>query len=140
MEIVIKNNRSVFRIYDMDSFIEMPLKNVRKLWQLMFAEAWSNEESIQNLKQWLLNAHDRLGMEMEVKGWELAHALQCAEDARRVKEPYGSAATKEINEAARETRKNAKTAERLHKQSGRDCERIGKLQVAYNELSLRYGL
>ena len=133
--IVIKNNRCVFQIYDMDSFLELPLKNVRKLWKLMFAESWRNEESIENLKQWLLNAHDRLGMEVEVKGWELAHAVQCAEEARRIKESYGSAVTKEINEAAREALKNAKTAERLHKQSGRDYEKCVKLQALFQALT-----
>ena len=133
--IVIKNNRCVFQIYDMDSFIDMPLKNIRKLWKLMFAEAWRNEESIQNLKQWLLNTHDRLGMEVEVKGLEFAHAVQCAEEARRVKESYGSAGTKEINEAALEARKNAKRTDEMVKKAKRELEKCVKLQALFQALT-----
>ena len=135
MEIVIKNNRFVGRIYNMDSFLEMPLKNIRKLWKLMFAEAWRNEDSIENLKQWFINTHGRLGWEIETREWELAHAVQCAEEARRVKESFGSVATKEVNEAAREARKAAKHAEDMCKRAKREFQKYEKLKALFQELN-----
>ena len=134
MEIVIKNNRFVCRLYSMDSFIEMPLKNVRKLWKLMFAEAWRNEEAIGNLKQWLINTFDLLGFETEVMEWELVHAAHCAEEARKIKEAHGSVATAEIKKAAQEARKNAKLAETKYKQSKRNFARAEKLNKLLYEV------
>ena len=135
MEIVIKNNRFVCWIYDMDSFIEMPLKNVRKLWKLMFAEPWRNEISIENLKQWLPNTLSRLGSEMGFRECELVQALHIAEDTRRAKEAYGSVISKPINEALITANKNVKTAERILKQTKRELEKSEKLNRLFAELS-----
>jgi hypothetical protein len=135
MEIVIKNNRFVCRIYDMDSFIEMPLKNIRKLWKLMFAESWRNEESIENLEQWLINTCALLGFEAEAKEWELVHAAHCAEESRKLKESYGSVVTNEIKKAELEARKNAKRAEAAHKQSKRNFAKAEKLNIFFHELA-----
>ena len=138
ISIIIKNNRTVWKIYDADSFLEMPLKNVRKLWMYMFDEAWNNEETITNLKQWLLNTNARLSMEAEINESEFAQAVHNAEEARRVKEAHGSVATKEINQAAQLARKNAKTAENRFKQSKRDCIKISKLQSIFDEMYKKF--
>jgi hypothetical protein len=135
MEIVIKNNRFVCRIYDTDSFIEMPLKNTRKLWKLMFAEAWRNELSIEYLRQWLVNTHTRLGADVSQREFDLVQAAHNAEEARRTKEAYGSVATKEVNEAARLARKAAVHAERELKRAKRELEKSEKLSRIFAELS-----
>lgn len=139
MEIIIKNKRSIIRLYDMDSFLELPLKNIRKLWQLMFDETWSNEESIQNLKQWLLNTEAELNGDLQHRECAMLEALREAEEVRRVKESYGSAVTKEINQAACLARKNAREAESLYKLAKRKLERICKLKADFHNLSQRYG-
>ena len=135
MHIVIKNNRFVCRIYDADSFIGMPLKNTRKLWKLMFEETWRNEESIECLGQWLLNTHARLGADVGLRDFDFVQATREAEKARRVKEAYGSVATKQIIEAAQLAQKAATQAERELKMAKRDLEKAEKLSRIFAEFS-----
>ena len=136
MEIIIKSNRSVFKIYNADSFIELPLKNVRKLWKLMFDEAWRNEESIQNLKQWLPNICAQFGVEMSVNESAFAQASQNAETLRREAAAFGSHKSgAQARKAAQKARGEARSAEARLKQSVRNAERAGKLQRIFAELS-----
>jgi len=125
----------VGKIHDMDSFLDMPLKNIRKLWKLMFDEAWRNDESIENLEQWLPNTHARLGAEVQFRECELAQALHIAEEARRTKAAYGSVISKPVNEALKKAQQNARYAERMCKQSKRDLVRIEKLQLIFAEFT-----
>jgi hypothetical protein len=101
----------------------------------MFDEAWSNEESITNLKQWIPNTNARLSVELETKEWELISAVRCAEEARRVKESHGTAATPEIKQSVLETKKAAKSAEGRYRQAKRGYVRAERLNVLFRELN-----
>jgi molecular chaperone DnaK (HSP70) len=116
----------------------MPLKNTRKLWKLMFTEAWNNEDSIANIKQWLLDAESEFGCSLTHRECEMLEAQQKAEESRRVKEAHGSVATKEINEAAREARKEAQQAETVYKSTKRNLEKLCKLKTDFHNLHQRY--
>jgi len=136
LEIVIKNNRFVCRIYDMDSFIEMPLKNVRKLWKLMFAEPWRNEISIESLRQWLPNIHAQLGAELATNEFALVVASQNAEELRRTAAAFGSHKLGvEARKAAKAALGDVRRAESALRQSKREVEKAEKLHRIFAELS-----
>ena len=117
--LTIRNNRSIFQIYDVKNFLEMPLKNVRKLWVLMFAEAWNNEEALETVKHWLENYID----ETSEKEAAMVKAAEYAE---------------EMKTAAREAAAAAKRAEEDYKQSKRNHETAKKLKVTFHDLTRRY--
>lgn len=136
MEIIIKNNRFVCRIHDTDSFIEMPLKNVRKLWKLMFAEAWRNEDSIESLRRWLPNIHAELGSEVERTACEWAEASRIAEMLRQKAEAYGPGKVGvEARKAARKARGELRQSAAAHKQSKHNYIRAEKLNTVFLELA-----
>ena len=120
----------------MDSFIEMPLKNVRKLWKLMFAEPWRNEISIENLRQWLPNIHAQLGAEMATNEFALVQASQKAEELRRTAAAFGSHKLgAKARKAAMEAKGDVRRADSALRQSKRDVEKAEKLQRLFVEIS-----
>lgn len=136
MEIVIKNNRFVCRIYDMDSFIEMPLKNVRKLWKLMFAETWRNEESIERLKQWIPNTLARVGNEVQAAECDIAQTSHIAEMLRQKAEDCGPGKHGvPARKAARAGKNEQKRTESICRQKRCDFERMEKLHSLFMELN-----
>lgn len=41
------------QLYDINSLLDFPLTNVRKMWKIMFSAAWENEQTIQQVRDWL---------------------------------------------------------------------------------------
>lgn len=54
--LIIKNGKFTARLYEVSSLLVLPLANIRKLWKLMFDEAWSNAETIATIEDWLPQA------------------------------------------------------------------------------------
>lgn len=44
------------QLYDINSLLDLPLANVRKLWKIMLSAAWENEKSIDQVRGWLPRA------------------------------------------------------------------------------------
>jgi len=120
----------------MDSFIQMPLKNIRKLWKLMFVEFWRNEESIESLKQWLPNIHAQLGAEIARNEFALVVAAQKTEELRRTAAAFGSHKSGvQARKAAQKAQSEVRLADSAFRQSKRDVEKAEKLQILFSELS-----
>ena len=52
--VVIRQDRFVCELRDLDVFLELPITNVRKLWKIMFDSAWENGDAIDAICDWLL--------------------------------------------------------------------------------------
>lgn len=44
------------QLYDINSLLDLPLANVRKLWKTMLSATWENEKSIDQVRGWLPRA------------------------------------------------------------------------------------
>ena len=138
MEIVIRNNNFKCRLYDIDTFMDMPLANTRKLLRLMFGEIWSNEESIETLRAWLLNKCAGTGALVIVRESDLAHATELAETTRSAVAVFGSVATKDLIKALKAAKRNMRIAKNLLITAERTHEKVLKLQTFFNELIKEY--
>ena len=117
--ITIKRGTFVCTLYDVGNLMELPLANLRKLWKLMFSEAWENRETIQMIRDWL---------PVNLENKEL-------ERVRREVAAFGSVATKEQKAAHAAARREHKAAERADRAAKAARVKAEKLQTIFNELS-----
>ena len=102
--LIIKNGKFVARIYLAFAFIDLPLANVRKLWKLMFDEAWNNEETIAVIRDWLPKITDEAKAKIPRLEAELITAQQDAETQRRIVTALGTSLDTKIEQAKRQLR------------------------------------
>ena len=115
--------------------MELPLANLRKLWKLMFSEAWENRETIQMIRDWLpvnLENTERRAREMQDT---LQQSTKELERVRREVAAFGSIATKEQKAAHAAARREHKAAERADRAAKAARVKAEKLQTIFNELS-----
>ncbi len=133
--ITIKRGTFVCTLYDVGNLMELPLANLRKLWKLMFSEAWENRETIQMIRDWLpdnLENTERRAREMQDTLQQSAKEL---ERVRREVAAFGSVATKEHKAAHAAARREHKAAERAARAAKAARVKAEKLQTIFNELS-----
>ena len=138
MNPTIRNDERFRCILNMDCFIDFSIKNVRKLWKIMFQFSWRNEEAIEIFRQWLPNIRAELAMQAEVLSWEVTFTIRAAEEARTQLAAFGSVATVELRKTAMETKREAKRAELVHKRAVRECAYAEKLQNIFDEMCKKY--
>jgi hypothetical protein len=133
--ITIKRGTFVCTLYDVGNLMELPLANLRKLWKLMFSEAWENRETIQMIRDWLpVNIKDA---EQSARALQdtLQQSTQELEQRRREVEMFGSVVTKEQKAAHAAARREHKAAERADRAAKAARVKAEKLQTIFNEMS-----
>ena len=98
--LVIKNGRFVARLYKISGLMVLPLANVRKLWKLMFDEAWNNEETIIMIRDWLPKIIDEAQAKIPYLEAELITAKEDAETKRRIVTALGTSLDRKIEQAS----------------------------------------
>jgi len=131
----IKNKTFKCQIYDIATFMEMPLEKVRKLWRLMFDEAWNNTESIEMFRTWLPNVYTETGVFSQFCEHNLAAAAIHAENMRKAATAYGSVVTEALIKAEKYAKRDVRAAKNLLETAKRAHERVIKLRTAFDQLS-----
>lgn len=54
------------QLYDINSLLDLPLANVRKLWKIMLSAAWENEKSIEQVRSWLPRAAENAAEDIQL--------------------------------------------------------------------------
>jgi hypothetical protein len=133
--ITIKRGTFVCTLYDAGNLMELPLANLRKLWKLMFSEAWENRETIQMIRDWLpVNVEWRKERLTSREGL-LVCERENTENERRTVAVFGSVATKEQKAAHAAARREHKAAERADRAAKAARVKAEKLQTIFNEMS-----
>lgn len=65
-------------LYDINSLLDLPLANVRKLWKIMFSAAWENENAIEQVRNWLPRATENAAERIRLAEGALADAKTTA--------------------------------------------------------------
>lgn len=66
------------QLYDINSLLDLPLANVRKLWKIMFSAAWENENAIKQVQDWLPRAAENAAEGIRLAEENLADAKAAA--------------------------------------------------------------
>lgn len=133
--ITIRRGTFVCTLYDIGNLMELPLANLRKLWKIMFSEAWENEETIQMTRDWLpVNVEWRKERLTSREGL-LVCERENTENERRTVAMFGSVATKEQKAALATAKKRLTAAEKAVRNAKADHLKAQKLQTIFNEMS-----
>jgi hypothetical protein len=97
--ITVKKDRCTITLYDVNSLLDMPLANVRKLWKLMFDAAWENETTIDIIRAWLPATTADAEHRIRTAKGELEQAKADAESKRRTVAALGSTLDESIAQA-----------------------------------------
>ncbi|MDL2318092.1 hypothetical protein LJC74_03230 [Eubacteriales bacterium OttesenSCG-928-A19] len=161
--LIIKNGKFTARLYEVSSLLVLPLANIRKLWKLMFDEAWSNAETIATIEDWLPQAQlEEASRQLRLEG-EAITARQEAEAKRQYVEALGSSLDMSIKQAKQRLQQAKQPADKLSaraalcnamlpkteyrqatqtvkaleieiKKAMRNQDRLEKLQTIFNEM------
>lgn len=94
-------------LYDIDSFIDLPLTNLRKLWKIMFTTYYENGATILQVLDWLPTKAAETKNHIQALESELADAKTDAENKRRAAASWGGELDSRITQAKRQLQ-NAK--------------------------------
>ena len=145
-KITIKNNRFVGTIYNVNSFLEMPVKNIRKLWKLMFDEAWNNEETIQTVKRWLTDYDPEIPKKGKlVTASNATTRVAQAEynaviSAHTGRNKPAVEARKEARGKLRQAKANARRSEKECREAIKHSERVRILRGIFKDMKNKAGL
>lgn len=106
--LIIKNGKFTARLYAVSSLLVLPLANIRKLWKLMFDEAWSNAETIATIEDWLPMA---LSEEISRKQYLEGEAITARLDAE-VKRQYVAALGSSLDISIKQAKQRLQQAKR----------------------------
>lgn len=74
------------QLYDINSLLDLPLANVRKLWKIMLSAAWENEKSIDQVRGWLPRAAENAAADIRLAENALKDAKTAAAARHAVKD------------------------------------------------------
>ena len=74
------------QLYDINSLLDLPLANVRKLWKIMLSAAWENEKSIEQVRGWLPRAAENAAADIRLAENALKDAKTAAAARHAVKD------------------------------------------------------
>ena len=74
------------QLYDINSLLDLPLANVRKLWKIMLSAAWENEKSIDQVRGWLPRAAENAAVDIRLAENALEDAKTAAAARHAVKD------------------------------------------------------
>lgn len=133
--VVIKHGTFQATIYDVPSFVDYPLANLRKLWKIMFDAAWENEEAIETIKTWLPGAIEETEAAIQEEQAFFRQTAQETETLRRNVAAFGSIATKEQKVDVIKAQRLIKTAKNRVKSAKALHAKAHKLQTIFIELA-----
>ena len=118
--IVIKRGTFEGTLYDINSLVDLPLANMRKLWKIMFDAAWENELTISLIRDWLPEKITDTKTRIQQFEDELARAKADAESKRRAVASWGSELDNRIKQAKKQLQyaKKSKKADRIELATG----------------------
>ena len=88
-------------LYDIDSLLEMPLTNLRKLWGIMFDTAWENDLAISMIRDWLPSKIAEIEKDIKRLEYDLPRLILDADEKRRAVAAWGSELENRIMQAKR---------------------------------------
>jgi len=145
-KITIKNNRFVCTIYNANSFLEMPLKNIRKLWKLMFDEAWNNVEAIEIVKRWLADYNPEISKKGKLVTASNATARAAQAEYNAVilthtgRNKPAVEARKEAREKLRQAKMQARYNEKECREAANHSERVRILRGIFKDMENKVGV
>ena len=74
------------QLYDINSLLDLPLANVRKLWKIMLSAARENEKSIDQVRGWLPRAAENAAADIRLAENALKDAKTAAAARHAVKD------------------------------------------------------
>lgn len=135
--LIIKRGSFVCTLYDINSLLEMPLANLRKLWKIMLDAADENEEPIEAIREWLPTAIADTDTRLCEERTDCKLMAQEVETRRRTVAAFGSMVTKEQKADLASAQRILKTAERRATAAKAANAKAHKLQTIFNEMAER---
>lgn len=132
------------QLYDINSLLDLPLANVRKLWKIMLSAAWENEKSIEQVRGWLPRAAENAAEDIRLA----ENALKDAKTAAAARHRRASASvidniTRNLDSAIQH-RDAPRLADRAVKDAQRrltNCkarrEKVQKLQAIFDDMAAK---
>lgn len=139
MVLTIKNKSYVCHLRDVEVFKELPLANVRKIWRLMFDEAWINQQVITDIRDWLSYEPEITGAFLYSKEAGVSKAATIAETSQKAAAVFSSVISKKILSETEKTAKHKlRAAEAEYKSAKRVHEKVLKLRDIFNLMATKY--
>jgi len=135
--VMIKQNAFRCVIYDIDSLIEFPITNLRKLWKIMFDSVFENELAIDSIRKWL--SAKIAEIEYQLSGFKITlnYEIHATDNIRASVAAFGSVATKEQKNAVKEAIDRVRRAKNTTKAIEADHIKVIKLQAIFNEMATK---
>lgn len=114
-QITIRQNRYVLKWRNTETFAELPLAQIRKIWKIMFSEPWRNGNAIAAISKWLPVARQ-----------EADTALQYAEYL--------------LGEAVAHHKTNVRSYQRAVKDAKTSSVKLTKFQEIFDQMAAKAGI
>lgn len=118
------------QLYDINSLLDLPLANVRKLWKIMLSAAWENEKSIEQVRGWLPRAAENAAEDIRL-------AENALKDAKTAAAARHSDSAIQHRDAPRLADRAVKDAQRHLTNCKARREKVQKLQAIFDDMAAK---
>ena len=143
--VLIKQGNYRCQIHDINNFTSMPILNLRRLWTLMFRNDYCNEDTIQDIQNWLPSAIRTSEERLQEAAKDLADAQNVADTVSRQIAAYGSIMldinrpdVKALKLKNKEALKEVRLAKKILGAAKSKHSRLLKLQDTFTQLHEKY--